>query len=358
MSFPSFIGRRLISTRMMILLRTLLPSHLGPVGSLLRSLRQISLALASALLFLGLAPDSAEATPPAEPEKVWVGFYLNRLTAISQKDGTYSIDAWFWFRWKGDIDPTKTFELVNGRVDSVSPTEILDDNGFKYASIRVVATIFHVFDVQRYPLDDHKLTLAVEDSTNQAPLLKLLADEGSAMDPSVAIEGWKISFEGVSESEHSYPTTYGFRALGEDASKFSRLSFKLELRRAGKVVSLLKLFWVSFLALLLSVGACFVRANDLDARFGLGLGSIFAASANTIAVSAELPSTPILTLAEQINMVTVLTIFVTIFVSIRSLRYMYTGQEERASQLDMRCALFVSLLYALSLAVLLYTGGF
>ena len=206
-----------------------------------------------------------------------------------------------------------------------------------------------MFDVRRYPLDNHNLPIIVEDSTNQATLLQLVPDQGSLVDPSVAIEGWMVNFQGVNASTHIYPTTYGYRSLGTKGAEFSRLSFNIGLKRQNNFISLMKLFWVSILALLLAIGACFVRSNDLDARFGLGLGSIFAAAANTITVSANLPDTPLLTLAEQINMLTVLFIFVSIFLSILSLRLRYADRPADADRLDFVSAAAIAVLYCVTL---------
>jgi hypothetical protein len=99
-----------------------------------------------------------------------------------------------------------------------------------------------------------------------------------------------------------------------------------------------------------------VRSNDLDARFGLGLGAIFAASANTIAVGEQLPSTPFLTVAEQVNMLTVLLIFIVIFVSIISLRLRYVGRDLAAERLDFTCAGVLAVLYPISLFILIQMG--
>ena len=316
--------------------------------------------LAALIVILSIQPARglAEEAPPKKPQEVAVGMYLNRLSKVSHKDGSFDIDAWLWFRWKdGEIDPTKSFDIVNGKIDLVTPTGVLDDGGYKYSSVRLQGTVFQNFDVHSYPLDNHTLSVFVEDTTNQAPLLKYVEDEHSTIDPQVKVDGWKVVFSGTKSATHSYPTTYGFRSLGEDSSKFSRFTFSLNLTREHNVLSLLKLFWVSVLALFLAIGSCFVRSNDLDARFGLGLGAIFAASANTIAVSEQLPNTPFLTVAEQINMLTVLLIFIVIFVSILSLRLRYAGRDAAAERLDFRCAGGLAVLYPLALFVLIQMRG-
>ena len=311
----------------------------------------LSLSSISATLVL------AEEPAPAKPQEVAVGMYLNRLSKVSHKEGSFDIDAWLWFRWKdGEIDPTKSFDIANGKMDLVTPTGVLVDGGYKYSSVRVQGTVFQNFDVHSYPLDNHTLSVFVEDTTNQAPLLKYVVDENSRIDPQVNLDGWKVSFSGTNTATHSYPTSYGFRSLGEDSSKFSRFTFSVNLTRKQNLLSLIKLFWVSVLALFLAICSCFVRSNDLDARFGLGLGAIFAASANTIAVSEQLPSTPFLTVAEQINMLTVLLIFIVIFVSIISLRLRYVGRDLAAERLDFTCAGGLAVLYPISLFILIQMG--
>ena len=312
------------------------------------------------VVLLGASGEAGASGPDSvqhRPQEVSVGVFLNRLSKVSHKDGTFDIDAWIWFRWKdGPYDPTKSFEVVNGQMQQVSPTELLNDGGWKYGSVRVQGTIFQNFDVHRYPLDNHRLSIMIEDSTHQATLLRYVVDEQSALDPQVGLEGWKAKFAGVKADTHSYPTTYGFRSLGEESSRFSRITFSIDLTRQHNFLSLLKLFWVSVLALMLAIGSCFVRSNDLDARFGLGLGAIFAASANTIAVSEQLPDTPFLTLAEQINMLTVLLIFLVIFVSIISLRLRYRGRDVAAERLDFSCAGVLSVAYPVLVALLLAFG--
>jgi|688.fasta_scaffold09412_7 hypothetical protein len=284
---------------------------------------------------------------------VQVGFYLNRISEVSHKDGTLNIDAWLWFRWQDkEMTPFSTFELVNGEIEERSATEVIEDDGYQYSSVRMRAKVFQPFDVERYPFDNHTIGLAIEDSNSEFELMEYLPDQGSMIDPSVSLHGWNVKLKGVSSSPHSYPTNYGFRSLGSNTSTYSRFLVELDLIRHESLVTVVKLFWVSYLALILAVGACFVKSSDLDARFGLGLGAIFAASANTIAVSAELPDTPIITLAEQINIVTVVAIFFTIFLSIVSLRLRHAGREQAAEILDFSGAGSVAILYVAALWII------
>jgi len=114
-------------------------------------------------------------------------------------------------------------------------------------------------------------------------------------------------------------------------------------------------FWVSLLAVILGLLAFLVKADDLDARFGMGVGSIFAASANAFVIADTLPQTTIITLAEQVNLIAVGVIFSTVFVSIWSLRLRYAGRDDDSLALDRRALVVMALLYlALNLLVLRY----
>ena len=71
----------------------------------------------------------------------------------------------------------------------------------------------------------------------------------------------------------------------------------------------------------------------------MGVGSIFAASANAFVISDTLPQTTAVTLAEQINLIAVGVIFTSVFISIWSLRLRYVGRDDDSLRLD-RIAMF------------------
>ena len=265
---------------------------------------------------------------------VSVGAYIMRISNVSAQNGTFDVDMWLWFRWSGsDVRPDQSFELVNGVISSRSEAQLEDDGGVNYATIRVQATMFHDFDVRRFPLDNHIITLDLEDSNYNNAQLTYKVDQGIALDPSAKVSGWKVSMKPTTEATHVYNTNYGLRTAGADASKYSRLTFSVALDRTS-YGPLFKSFWISALAVLLGLLAFLIKADDLDARFGMGVGSIFAASANAFVITGSLPPTTAVTLAEQINLIAVGIIFVSVFVSIWSLRLRYQDREEASLKLD------------------------
>lgn len=306
-----------------------------------------------------LAGDGAAASAPtqsqaAKAQAVQVGAYILRISNVSQKDGTFDVDMWVWMRWKGTgIEPQKTFEIANGVINSRSDTSVLDDEGYNYSTIRVQATLFHQFDVKRFPLDNHRITIELEDSTYDDTTLRYIADRGTALDPGLSVPGWKVKLERPFSTEHVYPTDYGLRSSATPKAVYSRLVLAVDLERNSMMV-LFKEFWISILSVGLALLALLVHSHDLDARFGLGVGSIFAASANAFVLSDNLPKTTAVTLAEQINLLAVGTIFVTVFISIWSLRLRYADREVASLKLDKLALIGVSAAYAIANLALLY----
>ena len=106
-----------------------------------------------------------------------------------------------------------------------------------------------------------------------------------------------------------------------------------------------KAFWISLLSVLLGLLAFLIKSDDLDARFGMGVGSIFAASANAFVIADSLPQTTAVTLAEQINLIAVGVIFTSVFISIWSLRLRYAGRDDDSLRLDRNAMFGLGALY-------------
>jgi hypothetical protein len=296
-------------------------------------------------LFAGLGPVPAQETAPAagivegaqtRPDtltEVQTGVYVLRLLNVSPRDGSFEVDLWVWFRWLGaDIRPDLSFELANGVITNRTESSVEIDGGKNFATLRVQGTVYQDFDLRRYPLDDHVLNIEIEDTNLDRGVLVYQPDGQTAVDPRVSVAGWKVALLAPEVDDHVYPTNYGYTD-NADASTYSRFTVKVALARTS-FGQLVKQFWASVLAVALGLLAFFVKSDDLDARFGLGVGSIFAASANAFVISADLPKTANITLAEQLNLIAVGVIFLSVFVSIWSLRLRYLDRPDDSLRLD------------------------
>ena len=308
--------------------------------------------LSAALMFLSLglsalgnsaqAQDSEGGLAPAE---VQVGAYIMRLNNVSQKDGTFDVDMWVWFHWKdSNLRPYESFEISKGQIQSRSDAIVSQDAGMNYTSVRVQATIFHDYDVKRFPMDSHNLSINIEDQNLDTNALVYVTDKNTAIDPDLKVPGWTVKLGPETIENHEYSTNYGLASSGAATSTYSRLMFKVDLLREG-FGPLFKQFWMSGLSVLLGLLAFRVKATDLDARFGLGVGSIFAASANAFVIADSLPQSTDVTLAEQINFLAIGTIFLCVSISIWSLRICYKGKDAASERLDAWAMAIIASLY-------------
>lgn len=314
-----------------------IPQHLGWVLAAIALIGLPFLAQAQTT-DTGLAADAVAL--PTEQTVVSVGAYILRLNNVSPRDGSFDVDMWLWFRWLGnDVRPEQTFELANGVIANRTTSDITIDGGMNYTTVRVQGTIFHDYDVRRFPLDDHVIDIEIEDANLEDRLLTYVVDQGIALDPSVEVAGWQVGLQDANVQPHTYATSYGLRDSGTAASVYSRFDLPITLTRTS-YGPLFKAFWISLLSVVLGLLAFLIKSDDLDARFGMGVGSIFAASANAFVIADTLPQTTAVTLAEQINLIAVGVIFTSVFISIWSLRLRYSGRDDDSLRLD-RNAMFI-----------------
>jgi hypothetical protein len=91
----------------------------------------------------------------------------------------------------------------------------------------------------------------------------------------------------------------------------------------------LKMFVALFVAVGVALLAFFIRPTDVDPRFGLGLGALGAVIVNTYVTSSLVPDTGVMTLADIVNHVGIVTIFLSLLQSAISL-YLYERKDRKA----------------------------
>lgn len=273
------------------------------------------------------------ASEPYAPSQVAFGTYVLRISSVSPQDGSADVDMWVWFRWKDeDIRPDLTFEITNGVITSRSESDAFREDDYMLASVRVQARIFHDFDVNRFPLDNHTIHITIEDSSEPNDGLVFIPDQGSALDAHVNVAGWAVGLQAVTVAPYVYKTSYG--SLGVDAATaYSRIDIAITLDRQS-YGPLFKSYWISGLAVVLALMSHLLSAKESSARYGMVVGAIFAASANAINIASQLPPTTAITLAEQINLIAVGVIFACVFASVFSTRLINRGRQAQSQTLD------------------------
>jgi hypothetical protein len=310
-------------------------------------MRTLMMTLLSALCWMGLCSGTAR----AEPAEVIVGTYVNKVQDLSFRDNRYTVDFYIWFRWKAegaltDYKPLESFEIMNGRVDGKTSVNEKKIGDVSYATARITATIAETWDLTNFPFDWHRPHVRIEDSQLTALDLQFVADKtNSALGDEIEMAGWRASNFGSEVQRRLYHTNYGDISLPTDAqSEYSRYVISWDLDRVGWGAAI-KLLSTVILATGVAFVSFMVKPSDLDARFGMGVGALFAVAASAFIVSASVPDSASLTVADRLHMVALAGIFLTLLISAFCLRLEVRGREELAFRIDHWCLGILPLLF-------------
>ena len=287
----------------------------------------------------------------AAPAPVIVGSYINKVQDLSFRENRYTVDFYIWFRWKAegalaDYKPLESFEIINGRVDSKTSVVEKKIGDMNYASARITATIAENWNLTNFPFDHHRTQVRIEDSGLTALDLAFVADDtNSRLGDEIEMAGWKAGNFDSTVQSRLYKTNYGDTSLPTDAqSEYSRYVIAWDIDRVGWGAAI-KLLSTVILATGVAFVSFMVKPSDLDARFGMGVGSLFAVAASAFVVSASVPDSASLTVADSMHMVALGFIFLTLLISSLCLRLEVRGNEELAFRIDHWCLAILPVLF-------------
>lgn len=293
-------------------------------------------SLSLALLFL----TSALA---AEPAQVVVGSYVNKIQDLNFKDNKYTLDFFIWFRWKpegalADYKPLDSFEIINGKIENKGSIVEKKIGDLQYASARITATMAETWDLARFPFDSHAMQVNIEDSALSQNDLVFVADTAnSKFGDEIDLAGWTESNFVARTVSKIYHTNYGDTSLPTDArSEYSRFIFSMDIERES-YGSAIKLLSTVLLATAVAFVAFMVKPSDLDARFGMGVGALFAVAASAFIAASSVPDSGVMTVADEVHMIALAFIFISLLVSSLCLKLEVIGREERAFRIDHWC---------------------
>ena len=280
------------------------------------------------------------ASAEAEPAQVIVGSYVNRIQEVSFRENRYTLDFYIWFRWKpegalAEYKPLESFEIMNGRVDNKSSVVEKKIGEFNYATARITATMSENWELASFPFDWHRPQVRIEDSVYTTQDLVFVADTtNSRLGDEIEIAGWTASAFEAAVQPMVYRTNYGDTSLPTNArSEYSRFLIAWNIDRVGWGAAI-KLLSTVILATGVAFVSFMVKPSDLDARFGMGVGALFAVAASAFIVSASVPDSASLTVADKLHMVALGFIFFTLLMSAFCLRLEVSGREELAFRID------------------------
>jgi hypothetical protein len=249
----------------------------------------------------GVTAAAQSSTDKAVP--VHVGVYVERIPELSTKDATWTAVFDLWFRWRGDdLKPAEDFVVMEGSIESREKLAEYHADGAHYERYRIIAKITQPFRVTHFPLDEHLLTLAVENGELVREKMVFVPDlESSSVSSRVHVPGYRIARWQAIEKPHSYKSTRGDPRLPAGTkSTYSQFRLGIVIERDGWGLYF-KMFQALWVAVVIAFLACFIKPTDVDPRFGLGVGALFAAVANSYLVSTFVPDTGEIALADLVN---------------------------------------------------------
>lgn len=276
----------------------------------------------------------------AQPAEVIVGSYINKIQDLSFRENKYVLDFYVWFRWKAegalaDYKPLESFEIINGRIDSKTSVVEKKIGELNYASARITATIAETWDLSDFPFDWHRTQVRFEDSQFTSKDLAFVVDKAnSRLGDEIDMAGWTASNFGANVERKLYRTNYGDTSQPTDAqSEYSRYVIAWDIDRIGWGAAI-KLLSTVFLATAVAFVSFMVKPSDLDARFGMGVGALFAVAASEFIVSSAVPDSASLTVADKLHTIALGGIFLTLLISAFCLRLEVSEREELAFKID------------------------
>lgn len=285
----------------------------------------------------GLTPADVAIDSRIRQNKVEMGIYVDRIVELSMKDLKWVVDCYVWFRWNdSSLVIGDNIQVVDGWIESKEKKNEYHNGNDHYVLYRIVTRITAVFEELRFPCDDHLLTICIENPTYNRNQLLWDADSiNSSVSSRARVPGYKVYKMSVVEKPHSYKTSRGDPRLANGSkSTYSQFRMGIWIRRESWGF-FLKMFLPLFVAVAVAMLAFFIKPTHSDPRFGLGIGALFAAVANSYITSSMLPNTGVLALTDIINFVGTSTILLTLILSAISLYiHEHRGKHDLAQQFD------------------------
>lgn len=270
-------------------------------------------------------------TPSSLATPVMVSVVVNRIGGVIVHESIWEADFDIAFRWRGArIDPGKTFRIANGQILRREPEISLVRNGEHFERCHVRARVEQAFDPSRIPFGDEALIVGIEDPSHDAHTLVYQVDgAGIHVSRGAHSQAVKVTRTFAATKYFSYPVS-GAKPWVDGAEVYSQFVFTMLVQPRGWEIYM-RMFQVLFSSVAIALLALFVRPCFSEARFDLGIGAFFAAVGNYIYLGTQLPPADRITLAVLVNLLGLLTIFLTLVTSIISLHIFHAKERQHLS---------------------------
>ncbi len=308
----------------------------------LKSLRILSIIYF--LLLIGTTTKAQDATP----DTVKTGIYVTSIHDIDFRQKEYMITFWLWLKYKNkDFDFAQNLEIPSAKTFTKSFSTIDTSDGKVYLLMKMQCLMKDSWKIENFPFDRQRLFLSLENSQFDSKSLVFVPDTlGKHFDPRFTLRGWKIDSFNMKIGKRAYETTFGDESIDKPHVEYSTFRTSIVITRDG-----MGIFWKIFLGMYVSfliAYVCFyIHADNIDSRFGLSVGSLFAVIGNKYIIDSSLPETTTFTLVDTLHGITLLFIFSVITCTAISIQLAKKRGLQKANQFDMIMAQTLLFIYLL-----------
>ena len=278
----------------------------------------------------------------AQPDSVRVGSYVISVHDINFRDKEYTMRFWLSFVYDNpDFDFSTQLDIPNAK--SIDAPEIILDSldGKTWAIMKMKATMKENWNVLDFPFDEQHLKVQIENALFDNRSLVFKPDiKGSTYDKKEAIDGWQIVNFKVTAGTNDYETGFGDQAPNRSLQYFSSYLIEMDIQRNAWGL-FMKIFIGMYIAFLISIISFTIKAEELEPRFGLPVGGLFATVGNKYIIDSILPESSSFTLVDTLHTLTFLGIFGTLVVSAIALQYHDNGDKETCRRINLKGAKWV-----------------
>lgn len=273
------------------------------------------------------------------PDTVKTGIYVTSIHNIDFKQNEYTITFWLWLRYKNrEFDFVQNLEIPQAKTFSKLYSNLDSSKGEYYLLMQLQCVMKDSWKINSFPFDQQKLRLSFENSQYDSKDLVFSNDTlGKHYDPRFTLRGWNIDSFVVTTNIKQYETNFGDPEVKKPHMEYGTYRVRMSLSRDAN-----SLFWKIFLgmyvAFLISYICFYIHADNIDSRFGLSVGSLFAAIGNKYIIDSSLPESTTFTLVDTLHGITLASIFLVVASSVYSLKLVKKNKLKEANRFDMIAA--------------------
>lgn len=277
-------------------------------------------------------------TAQDSPDTAYTGIYITSIHDIDFRQKEYTVNLWLWMKYKNrEIDFLQNLEIPQAKTFTKQYSTMDSSDGKYFLTMKLQCIMKDSWKTDNFPFDRQSLRLSFENSQFDSTALVFAVDStGDYYDKKYALRGWEIDSCKVNVKSKLYNTTFGMEQA-TPTSTYSAYRVRLVLKRDP-----MGLFWKLFLGMYVSfliAYACFyIHADNIDSRFGLSVGALFAVVGNKYIIDSSLPETVTFTLVDILHEVTLVFILAVIVATAYALHLVKKDQAEKSKRFDFICA--------------------